>query len=207
MSRTTDTRRDKTRARPPAIVKVNRKRTERGGGSCAAPNASAFHSAKILRTDPDPLFRRFTNRTPDRKIFSRLLKIPRRLLPLVANPPWKKSILPLPLLPFSFPSSLLYTFFPLSFIFISLLLVEYLGVLLRPPPLPPGERSLTRAFYVRRARFSAVIDTTSGGIPLESIELIQPGDFNLMRNAGRARDLVKFKDMPRNGWITQYCRR
>lgn len=51
----------------------------------------------------------------------------------------------------------------------------------------PSERSLTRAFYVRRARFSAVIDTTSGGIPLESIELIQPGDFNLMRNAGRAR--------------------
>lgn len=62
----------------------------------------------------------------------------------------------------------------------------------------PRERSLTRAFYVRRARFSAVIDATSvGRNPLESIELIQSADFNLMRT--RARDLVKFKDTTRNG--------
>lgn len=62
----------------------------------------------------------------------------------------------------------------------------------------PRERSLTRAFYVRRARFSAVIDATSvGWNPLESIELIQSADFNLMRT--RARDLVKFKDTTRNG--------
>lgn len=88
--------------------------------------------------------------------------------------------------------------FLLLFFFLSLFLSRSFSSNIPAFYCVPRERSLTRAFYVRRARFSAVIDATSvGRNPLESIELIQSADFNLMRT--RARDLVKFKDTTRNG--------
>lgn len=90
------------------------------------------------------------------------------------------------------------SFLPYSFFFLSLFLSRSFSSNIPAFYCVPRERSLTRAFYVRRARFSAVIDATSvGWNPLESIELIQSADFNLMRT--RARDLVKFKDTTRNG--------
>lgn len=143
MSCTTDTCRDKTLARLPAIVKVNRKRTNEAAEvalALATANARNFVAKYCARI---AVVQRFTSRTP---IF------PFR---------WKNFVFPF--------------FYFLSWILLSLLLnrtlsfLSFFFFLFSFLPFPSNtrvllrsrERSLTRAFYVRRARFSAVIDTTS----------------------------------------------
>lgn len=183
MSRTTtDTRRDKTTRSPPAIVKVNRKRTNGGGRK--------FHTERYEfrgKISDRACFRDFLLlEIFEEKKFIFLLRILLDLILLSLVPKIISSL-------FFFSSSLLSSFFS-----VSLSLSRSFSSNIPAFYCVPRERSLTRAFYVRRARFSAVIDATSvGWNPLESIELIQSADFNLMRT--RTRDLVKFKDTTRNG--------
>lgn len=143
MSCTTDTCRDKTLARLPAIVKVNRKRTNeaaevaRALATASAWNFVAKYCARIA------VVQRFTSRT---QIF------PFR---------WKNFVFPfffyfLSRMPLSLLLNRTLSFLPFFFLFSFLPFPSNTRVLLRS-----RERSLTRAFYVRRARFSAVIDTTS----------------------------------------------
>lgn len=142
MSCTTDTCRDKTLARLPAIVKVNRKRTNEAAEvarALATANARNFVAKYCARI---AVVQRFTGRTPF---------FPFR---------WKNFVFPffLRLVTNAFISSFKsYSFLPSFFFLFSFLpFASNTRVLLRS-----RERSLTRAFYVRRARFSAVIDTTS----------------------------------------------
>ena len=197
MSRTTDTRRDKTRARPPAIVRVNRKRTnevaEVAPRRGRTPNFTAKYCARIRR-----VVRRFTDRTPDLlsstngKSFSRLPKIPRLLLLLVANSPWKSAFFLLFPPPFFLFSSRSFSSNTPAFYYV---------------PLPEWtfiNESLLRSTssFFRRYRH----DKRRNPTRIDRINSAGRFQFNAKRGA-RARDLVKFKDMPRNGWITQYCRR
>lgn len=143
MSCTTDTCRDKTLARLPAIVKVNRKRTNeaaevaRALATASAWNFVAKYCARIA------VVQRFTSRTQIFPFRWKNFVFPFFFLLLVTNA-FISSFKSYSLLPFFF---FLFSFLPFP---------SNTRVLLRS-----RERSLTRAFYVRRARFSAVIDTTS----------------------------------------------